>query len=116
MLEIRLLLIFLACAALIFINGLAAINSVSYNMKKSGVLLFIPVTKNTADLEFIVRNCVFRLAEEYPETIVILLNFSSDSENIRIFEKLMTCSCKYTIINSEECSENICKIIDSVIY
>ncbi|MGN0675245.1 MAG: hypothetical protein ACI4KG_05805 [Oscillospiraceae bacterium] len=94
---------------------MTAINSVSCNMKKSGVLLFIPVTQNTLDLEFIVRNCVFRLAEEYPETTVILINFSSDIENIRIFEKLMICSCKYIIINSEECSENICKIIDNMI-
>lgn len=116
MLEIQLWLIFGTCAAIILINGLVIVKSVKSIVQKPNVILIIPVTENTEDMEFIVRNCVYRFAEEYPETMVILINFGAKEEDIRIFEKLMEYSCRYKIINSEECSENICKLIDSVIY
>lgn len=114
MLEIRLVTLLAISAAVIFINGVIFIKFC--HTYKSKCKLIIPITNKTEDIELIVRTIVYKLADEYPEATVLLINFNADSEKIRIFEKLMENSCDYTIINSEKSSENICKIIDNMLY
>ena len=114
MLEIQLIALFTISATVILFNGLILIKSC--RTYKSNCKLIIPVTNETEDIEFIVRTLVYKLADEYPEATVLLINFNADSEKIRIFEKLMERSCKYTIINYEKSSENICNMAESVLY
>lgn len=114
MLEIRLITLFIISATVILFNGLILIKSC--RTYKSNCKLIIPVTNETEDIELIVRTLVYKLADEYPEATVLLINFNADSEKIRIFEKLMERSCKYTIVNYEKSSENICNMAESVLY
>ncbi|MBQ5319409.1 MAG: hypothetical protein J6K17_09965 [Oscillospiraceae bacterium] len=114
MLEIRLIALFAISVAVILINGVIIIKSC--HTYKSSCKLLVPVTNETEDIELIVRTLVYKLADEYPEATVLLINFNADSEKIRIFEKLMEHSCNYTIINCEKSSENVCNIAESVLY
>lgn len=114
MLEIRLIALFTISVAVILINGVILIKSCRTN--KNSCKLIIPITNETEDIELIVRTLVYKLADKFPEAIVILINFNADSEKIRIFEKLMERSCQYTIINYEKSSENVCNIVESVLY
>ncbi len=114
MLEIRLISLFAISAAVILINGVILINS-CYTYKRNCKLI-VPVTSETEDIELIVRTLVYKLADECPEVTVLLINFNADNEKIRIFEKLMEHSCNYTIINYEKSSENVCNIVESMIY
>lgn len=114
MLEIRLIALFVISAAVILINGVILIKSC--RTYKSICKLIIPVTNETEDIELIVRTLVYKLADECPEATVVLININADSEKICIFEKLMERSCNYTIINCEKSSENVCNIVESMIY
>ncbi len=114
MLEIRLIALFAISVAVILINGILLIKP--YHTYNSNCKLIIPVTNETEDIELIVRTLVYKLADEYPEATVLLINFNANSEKIRIFEKLMEHSCNYTIINYEKSSENVCNIAESVLY
>lgn len=114
MLEIRLIALFAISAAVILINGVILIKSC--HTRKNDCILLLPITNENEDIELIVRKLVYKLADEQPEATVVLINFNADSEKIRIFEKLMEHSCSYTIINYEKSSENICNIIESVLY
>lgn len=108
MLEIRLIALLAISVAVIFINGVILIKSC--HTYKSTCKLIIPITNKTEDIEFIVRTLIYKVADEYPEAIVLLINFNADIEKIYIFEKLMERSCNYTIIDSQKSSENICNI------
>ncbi len=114
MLEIRLITLFAISATVILINGVILVKSC--RTYKSSCKLIIPITKETEDIELIVRTLVYKLADECPEASVVLINFNADSEKIRIFEKLMEHSCNYTIINYEKSSENVCNVAESVLY
>lgn len=114
MLEIRLIILFAVSFAVILINGVILIKSCS--TRKNNCVLLIPVTKETEDIELVVRTLVYKLADEYPKATVVLVNFNADDEKIQIFRKLMEHSCNYTIINYEKSPENICNIIESVLY
>ncbi|MDE6764103.1 MAG: hypothetical protein K2J73_10565 [Oscillospiraceae bacterium] len=110
MLETKLLLLFGICLAVVLINGFVIVKFYSNGSRETVPVIIIPLTSSMGTPEFIVRNCVYQIAEKYPETIVAAINFGVDNETIHIFEKLMKHSCQYEIINSEDCSENICKI------
>ena len=114
MLEIRLIALFAISAAVILINGIILIKTC--HTRKNNFFLILPVTNETEDIELVVRKLVYKVADEYPEVTVLLINFNADEEKIRIFEKLMEHSCGYTIINYEKSTENICNIIESVLY
>lgn len=98
MLEIRLIALLAISVAVIFINGVILIKSC--HTYKSTCKLIIPITNKTEDIEFIVRTLIYKVADEYPEAIVLLINYNADIEKIYIFEKLMERSCNYTIIDS----------------
>lgn len=115
MLETKLLLLFGICLAVIIISGFVIIKFYSYGNRETVPIIIIPLTSDMETPEFIVRNCVYRIAEKCPETIVTAVDFGANSETLHIFEKLMEHSCRYEIINSEECSENICKIFGNII-
>lgn len=114
MLEIRLIALFVVSAAVILVNGIILIKSC--HTQKNKCTLIIPITNETDDIELIVRTLVYKLADECHDAAVILVNINADSEKIKIFEKLMEHSCNYTIIKQEKSSENICNIIESMLY
>ncbi len=114
MLEIYLIILFVVSFLVILVNWIIVANSCCTG--KSACILILPVTNETEDIELIVRKTVYKVAESYPEITVALINYNADNEKILIFKKLMENFCKYTIINSEKSSENICNIIENVIY
>lgn len=114
MLEIQLMMLFIISLAVIIINGIVIIRN--YHTPKKNYILIVPLSKDSEDIELIVRKVIYKLANEYPEAIVVLVNFNADEEKIQIFKKLMKHSCKYIIVNCEKSSENVCNIIESVIY
>ncbi len=115
MLETKLLLLFGICFAAVLINGLVIVKFYAAGSKGAVPVVVVPLTENMETPEFIVRNCVYNIAERCPETIVAAVDFGADSETLNIFEKLMEHSCRYEIIDSEDCSENICKIFGNLI-
>ncbi len=115
MLEYRLLLLFGACAAVVLISGLVIVKFYRGAEKPCCPIVMVPLTPGAENLEFIVRNCVYSAAEKCPETLAVAIDFGADRETVRIFEKLMEHSCRYEIINSEECYENICKIMQNML-
>ncbi len=114
MLEIQLIALFVIACSVIIINGIICVKSC--RTRKYKCVMLIPITDKTENIELIVRKLVYSFAENCPETEVVLVNFNADDEKIMIFEKLMESRCSYTIINSEKCSENICNIIESMVY
>lgn len=114
MLEFRLITLFAVSAAVILVNGIILIKSC--RTSKNSCKLIITVTKETEDIELIVRTLVYKLADKCPDISVVLINADADSEKISIFEKLMEHSCDYTIIKYQKSSENICNIIESMLY
>ena len=115
MLETKLLLLFGICFAAVLINGLVIVKFYKAGSREAVPVVVVPLTKNMETPEFIVRNCVYRIAERCPETIVAVVNFGADSETLNIFEKLMEHSCRYEIIDAENCSESICKIMEDTV-
>lgn len=115
MLEAKLLILFGICLATVMINGFVIVKFYYNGSRETVPVIIVPLTPDMETPEFIVRNCVYQLAERCPETIVAAINFGADNETVHIFEKLMEHSCRYEIINSEECSENICKIYGSMV-
>lgn len=115
MLETKLLLLFGICLAAVLINGLVIVKFYKAGSREAVPVVVVPLTKNMETPEFIVRNCVYRIAERCPETIVAVVNFGADSETLNIFEKLMEHSCRYEIIDAEICSESICKIMEDTV-
>lgn len=115
MLEYQLLLLFGVCAAVVLISGFIIVKFYRGAEKPCCPVIAIPLTPDKANVEFIVRNCVYPVADKCPEALVMVIDFGAEIETIRVFEKLMYKSCRYEIINSEECSENICKIMKDMI-
>lgn len=114
MLETKLFILFGICLAAVLINGFVIIKFYTSGNRGVVPIIAVPLTKEL-EPEFIVRNFVYRIAEECPETIVAAINFGAEDENIRIFEKLMEHSCRYEIIDSENCSESICRILRDIV-
>lgn len=115
MLETKLLLLFGICFAAVLINGLVIVKFYKAGSREAIPVVVVPLTKNMETPEFIVRNCVYRIAERCPETIVAAVDFGADSETLSIFKKLMEHSCRYEVIDSENCSESICKILGDTV-
>ncbi|MBP1561673.1 MAG: hypothetical protein J6C96_10615 [Oscillospiraceae bacterium] len=114
MLEIRLLLIFFACAALILINGAIGVK-LAKTASFGKITVLIPITADTADVELIIRSCVYKLAEQSSGIEVIFCNFGADKETLLILERLMQKSCKYSIVSSEEYVEKVCKAAKNMV-
>lgn len=115
MLEIRLLLIFFACAALILINGAIGVKLAKIASCGGKITVLIPITADTADVELIIRSCVYKLAEQSSGIEVIFCNFGADKETLLILERLMQKSCKYSIVSSEEYVEKVCKAAKNMV-
>ncbi len=113
MLEIRLLSLLIICVATLVIGGIIAVRSYK-NCGKCCIV--IPVTADSENIELVLRETALKFVRAYPETEVLLINFSADPEKILICERLLGNSCKYSVINSEKTSENICNIMQSVVY
>lgn len=99
MLEVQLFLIFCVCFLIILINGIITAKSVDCYEKNGRTILIISVSKDSENLEYIIRNCIYKIAEGHLETMVILINFSNAHEQVYIFEKMMKNLCEYKIIN-----------------
>lgn len=115
MLEIKLLTIFALCTAFLAVSGIIIVRLAGKNNGDPRIFIMLPVSKNTTDIEFLVRNYIYKAAEQYPETAVILCNYGADNETIYIFEKLMSGFCKYYVADAENSEENVCKIINNMV-
>ncbi len=115
MLEYRLLMLFGLCAALVLISGFVTVKFYRSGEKPCCPVIAIPLTPDAESVEFIVRNCVYPVADKCPGALAAAIDFGAGSETVRIFEKLMERSCRYEIINLEECSKNICKIVKDML-
>lgn len=115
MLEIKLIAVFVVCTAFLFVYGTVAVRAVCKAEHKLKICIMLPVGADTADIEFLVRNCVYRAAEEYPEAVAVLYNMGAEEETIHIFKRLMQNKCRYYVVNSQDSKENVCKITDNVI-
>ena len=100
MLEIRLIMIFFACTAFLVISGIILVNSSDSAESDPRIFILLPVGKNTSDIEFIVREYIYKTAAEYPGTLILLYDFGADRDTVRIFEKLMQSSCNYLILEN----------------
>lgn len=115
MLEIRLIAIFILCVMFLFICGKAAAVSAENDRKSPRIFIMLPAGEKAADVEFLVRSCVFGTVERYPGAVVLLCVRGDEKETIYIFERLMENRCKYYIINRLNWEENVCKIINSML-
>lgn len=115
MLEIKLLTIFALCTAFLTVSGIIIVKYAEKNKSDPRIFIMLPVSKSTSDIEFLVRRCIYKAAEQYPETAVILCNYGADDETIYIFEKLMSGFCKYYVADAENSEENVCKIINNMV-
>ena len=106
MLEIKLIAIFFACTTFLVISGVVIVNSTDYSESDPRVFILLPVGKNTSDIEFIVRECIYKAACEYPQPLILLCDFGADEDTVRIFEKLMQSSCNYFIMENSGSGES----------
>ncbi len=70
MLETKLLLLFGICLAAVLINGLVIVKFYAAGSKGAVPVVVMPLTENMETPEFIVRNCVYKIAEKCPETFL----------------------------------------------
>lgn len=115
MLETKLLLIFGICIAVVMISGFVTVKFYSCGNREAVPVIIVPLTPDMETPEFIVRSCVYPIAEKCPEAVAAAVDLGADRETLHIFKKLMEHSCRYEIINSEECSESICKFLGSTV-
>ncbi|MCH5194019.1 MAG: hypothetical protein J1F11_08670 [Oscillospiraceae bacterium] len=115
MIEIQLTAIFFACAVFLTVSGLIIIHSENMSDDPPRVFIILPVNKDTSDIEFIVRSCVYPAAGQHPESVVMLCDQGADKDTLRIFEKLMNGFCRYCIIKLNDNDENVCKILNSMV-
>lgn len=115
MLEIRLIAIFALCAAFLTVSGIIAVSAAGKAELSPRIFIVLPVSKATSDIEFLVRSCVYKAAEQYPEAVVLMCDHGAGEDTVCIFERLMRRSCKYYVINPRNCEENVCKIINSMV-
>lgn len=115
MIEIHLIMTFLISTVFLAVSGLIIINSENMSGDPPRVFIILPVNKETSDIEFIVRSCVYAAAGQHPEAVVMLCDQGADADTLRIFEKLMDGFCRYCIIDQKNCEENVCKIINSMV-
>ncbi len=115
MLEIKLLTIFVLCTAFLLVSGIVIVKYAGSSDTDTRIFIMLPVSKSTTDIEFLVRNCIYKAAEHYPETAVILCNYGADNETVYIFERLMRDLCKYYVADAENSEENVCKIINNMV-
>lgn len=115
MLEIKLLVIFVLCILFLAVSGIIAVKCAGKATGSPKIIIMLPVNSGTQDVEFVVRNYIYKAAEQYPEAAVILCNYGAEEETVRIFEKLMRDFCKYYVANAENSEENVCKIIKSMV-
>lgn len=108
MLEYQLLLLFVACAAMVFISGFVIVKFYRGTERQPDpVVIVIPLAPETENLEFIVRSCVYPTAESCSGAFVLAIDLGAGTETIYVFEKLMKRSCPYKIIGVEELSESV---------
>ena len=115
MIEMQLIIIFFACTIFLTVSGLIIINSENMSDDPPRVFIILPVNKDTSDIEFIVRSCVYAAAMQHPESVVMLWDQGADADTLRIFEKLMDGFCRYCIIDQKDHEENVCKILNSMV-
>lgn len=115
MLEIKLLTIFVLCILFLAAVGVIAVKSAEKSAGSPKIIIMLPVNANTQDVEFVVRNYIYKTAEQYPETAVILCNYGAEEETVRIFEKLMDGVGKYYVTDVQNSEENVCKIISNMV-
>lgn len=115
MLEVKLIAVFVLCTAFLVLFGVMAARSAENVRKSPRIFIMLPAGENAADVEFLVRSCVYGTVERYPEAVVMLCVSSDEKETIYIFERLMEDRCKYYIINRQNWQENVCKIINSML-
>ena len=99
MLEMHLTAVFLGCVLFLLAMGVYAVKTAGGTEGSPGIIILLPVGKDTSDIEFVVRECVYKAAEEYPETVTLLCDLGADEDTLRIFEKLMQFSCSYYIVD-----------------
>ena len=100
--EIRLIAVFLTCAAILVINGIYAVRSSGSPGSLPRIYFIVPVQEDTSDIEFIVRQYIYKAAEQYPEIVIIFYDLGASKDTIRIFEQLMEFSCDYYIVNEDD--------------
>ncbi|MCM1023758.1 MAG: hypothetical protein NC395_06840 [Prevotella sp.] len=115
MLEMKLLLLLGICLAAVPINCFTLARLCRSEEKSAVPIIAVPLTKDMETPEFIVRNCIYPVAERCPEAIAAAIDFDADSETLQIFEKLMEHSCRYMIIKGDECRENFRNLAESMI-
>ncbi|MCM1327854.1 MAG: hypothetical protein NC253_00300 [Ruminococcus sp.] len=115
MIELQLLAIFALCTAALVIFGITAVKQAEKNGSEPRIFIVLPAGKNTADIEFLVRSCIYRAAEQYPQAVALLCDYGAEEETVRIFEKLMEGVCEYYVADRENSAENVCKIIKNMV-
>lgn len=115
MLEIKLLTIFALCTVFLAVSGIVIVKCAEKSIGDPRIFIMLPVSKSTTDIEFLVRNCIYKAAEQYPETAVILCNYGAEEETVYIFERLMKNFCRYYVADAENSEENVCKIINNMV-
>ncbi len=94
--------VFVSCAAILVINGIYAVRSSDISGSMPRIYFILPVQENTSDIEFIVRQYVYKAAEQYPETVIIFYDMGAKKDTVEVFRRLMECSCRYYIVNEDE--------------
>lgn len=115
MIEIQLIAIFFACTIFLTVSGLIIINSKNTSDSPPDIFIILPVNKETTDIEFIVRSCIYTAVGQYPDPVVMLCDQGAEQDTILIFEKLMDGVCRYCIIDQNDCDENVCKFLNSMV-
>ena len=106
MLEVKLIAIFFVCTAFLIISGIIIVRSAGKAENSPRIFMILPVGKNTSDIEFIVRDYIYKAAGKYPETMILFCDLGADKDTVYIFEKLMEFSCNYFIMDYSDLGQN----------
>ena len=102
MAEINIIAVFFSCAAILVIGGVYAVKTSEKQTAEPRIYFILPINGNTSDIEFIVRQYIYKTVGQYPAAVIILYDMGADNDTVRIFEQLMDSVCDYKIVNNAE--------------
>ena len=97
MAEINIIAVFFSCAAILVIGGIYAVKTSEKQAAEPRIYFVLPINDNTSDIEFIVRQYIYKTVGQYPA-----YDMGANNDTVRIFELLMDSVCDYKIVNNAE--------------
>lgn len=78
---------------------------VSYNS-----VFFVPITKNTDNLEYIIRELLYKIMQSCITVTIIMCDYGADTETLEICDRMIRENSNFCLVKPEEVEKVIAKL------